>query len=343
MGVPTLSIIVPVYNAADCLHRCVDSILAQTFSDFEVILVDDGSTDGSALICDAYAAQNSRVRVIHQPNSGSSHTRKVGFLSAVGRYVGSVDSDDWIDPDFYARMLADTQDADAILCGFTSETPQGQIPEENVAADGFYSDEALAGLHKILLYSGTFSQAGVFHSLWSKVFRRELLCNVLKDVPTTIRMGDDAAVGIPAVLDAKTVIIRNDVKSYHYVRGTETLSTKFDPLYFDRIGDLYHWMKDSFTQRSSAVMLEQLPYYITFLLTVGAHQYMSVPGKPRAQKLKECIGLLSAPWILEMLARMDDSRVPRHIALLKKHLCAGNYLAIFTGYYLHGIARKLHL
>lgn len=338
-----LSIIVPVYNATHCIHRCVDSILSQTFTDFEVILVDDGSTDGSAEICDQYAAQDSRVRVIHQPNSGSVLARRAGTMSAAGHYIGAVDSDDWIDPEFYASLLTNAQDADVILCGFTSETPEGQFPEENVAADGYYSGANLADLHKILLCSHVFSKAGVFHSLWSKVFRRELLCNVLKDAPTNVRMGEDTAVSIPTILDAKAVIVRNDVTSYHYVRGTQTMSTKFDPLYFDRLGDLYWWLKDNFVRRNSAVLLEQLPCYITFLLTIGAHQYMSVPGKSRAKKLKECVALLSAPWILEMLKGMDDSRVPRHIVLLKKHLCAGNYPAIFAGYYLHGIARKLHL
>ena len=96
---PTVSIIVPVYNAGDVLRRCVDSVLNQEYGDFELLLADDGSRDGSGALCDAYAAADPRVRVFHKENSGVSDTRNLCLEQARGRYLQFLDADDWITPD----------------------------------------------------------------------------------------------------------------------------------------------------------------------------------------------------------------------------------------------------
>ncbi len=122
-----VSVIVPVYKAQDFLPKCVDSILSQTEESLELILVDDGSPDRSGAICDAYAARDSRVRVIHQKNAGVSAARNAGILAAEGRYVGFVDSDDWIDPDMFSRLLTVAQEtgADVVMCDATTVYSDG--------------------------------------------------------------------------------------------------------------------------------------------------------------------------------------------------------------------------
>ena len=100
-----VSIIVPVYNAEKYLCECVDSILSQTLTDLEVILVDDGSADSSPVICDGYAERDKRVKAIHQKNSGAAAARNHGMNIAQGEYIAFVDSDDWIDADMYKRMV----------------------------------------------------------------------------------------------------------------------------------------------------------------------------------------------------------------------------------------------
>ncbi len=97
---PKISVIVPVYNAVTVLHRCVASILAQVYADFELLLIDDGSSDGSGDICDAYAAKLDKVKTFHQPNSGVSMARNKGLDEAAGEYICFVDADDWIDPNY---------------------------------------------------------------------------------------------------------------------------------------------------------------------------------------------------------------------------------------------------
>ena len=110
---PTISVIVPVYKVEPYLRRCVDSILDQTYSDFELILVDDGSPDNCPDICDDYARQDSRVKVIHKENGGLSDARNAGLRIAAGAYVSFVDSDDFIRKDMYEVMLAELICADA--------------------------------------------------------------------------------------------------------------------------------------------------------------------------------------------------------------------------------------
>lgn len=101
---PEISVIVPVYNTEKYLHRCVDSILAQTFTDFELILVDDGSPDNCPAICDEYAAMDSRVRVIHKANGGVSSARNAGLDAACGKYIMFCDSDDYVDCDWCREL-----------------------------------------------------------------------------------------------------------------------------------------------------------------------------------------------------------------------------------------------
>ena len=120
----TLSIIVPVYNVCDYLKDCIDSILAQSFTDFELILVDDGSTDGSGEICDEYVKRDSRIRVIHKGNGGVVSARKAGVAAAKGLYVGYVDGDDWIESDMYEKMVHYMReyDCDLVMCDIVHES-----------------------------------------------------------------------------------------------------------------------------------------------------------------------------------------------------------------------------
>ena len=110
---PTVSIIVPVYNAAETLRRCVDSVLKQDYTDFELLLVDDGSRDGSGAICDAYAARDPRVRVIHKENAGVSAARNDALDQAQGTFLQFLDSDDWLTPDATKQLCVPPRPAAA--------------------------------------------------------------------------------------------------------------------------------------------------------------------------------------------------------------------------------------
>ncbi len=152
-----VSVIVPCYNIEDCLERCVNSICAQTYANLEILLVDDGSTDRTGALCDALAAADGRIRVFHKKNGGSSSARNLGIENASGEWLGFVDSDDWIAPEMYERLLeaALTQDVaisqasrdeiDEDLC----RRPDVCVPPERITV---YSDEDF--LRELLLHRG---------------------------------------------------------------------------------------------------------------------------------------------------------------------------------------------
>lgn len=165
---PTISVIVPVYNVEKYLNECVDSILMQTFTDFEVILVDDGSLDGSGEICDRYTEKDDRVRVLHQENAGLSEARNTGIRMAQGRYICFVDSDDSIASEYCETLLCLLRgtDFDFSVCAVL-RYPDGEKPQKNseVTMTTTYSNTEFlrAQLERK-------SEFGV----WNKLFRREL-------------------------------------------------------------------------------------------------------------------------------------------------------------------------
>ena len=142
---PELSIIVPVYKVEKYLPRCIDSILAQTFGDFELILIDDGSPDGCGRICDEYARKDKRIVVIHQKNMGVSAARNAGLDIAHGRYIGFVDSDDWIEPQMYEVMMDAIREngADMAVCGVRYADEDGKFTRADWLSESVYSRDGL--------------------------------------------------------------------------------------------------------------------------------------------------------------------------------------------------------
>ncbi len=149
---PDISVIVPVYKVEKFIHRCVDSILCQSFQDFELILVDDGSPDGCGAVCDAYAARDSRIHVIHQQNGGLSAARNSGidwvFAHSDSRWLAFVDSDDWIHPEFLQQLYRAAEQTLCRIsaCGFY-HTTGGELPGDQnwsitaMSADDYYCED----------------------------------------------------------------------------------------------------------------------------------------------------------------------------------------------------------
>lgn len=131
---PKISIIVPVYNAENELEKSVDSILAQTETDIEVILIDDGSKDDSLRICRQYEEKDCRVKTIHQENAGVSAARNAGIAVALGEYIGFIDSDDWIESDMFERLLKEAQStgADVVMCDITTVYEDGSTEADTI-------------------------------------------------------------------------------------------------------------------------------------------------------------------------------------------------------------------
>lgn len=165
-----LSIIVPVYNVEDYLSRCLDSLLAQRFSAWEAIVVNDGSTDKSGEILDAYAARDGRIRAVHKSNGGVSSARNRGLALAQGKYVGFVDGDDFIAPDMYEKLLAQAESGgfDMVQCDYLYYFENGTAAPEHAAR----TEACWHGRREIALAA---LNGEIDNSVWAKLFRRKLI------------------------------------------------------------------------------------------------------------------------------------------------------------------------
>lgn len=230
MANPFLSVIIPVYNAEAYLPRCLDSLLAQTFTDFEAILVDDGSTDGSAALCDGYARKDNRFHCIHKKNGGHTSARQAGLGKAAGTYVAFVDSDDWTAPAMYQTMCSAAKDtgADMVCCNYTAVTPKGDILCRSSFREGFYEKAQLEEeVYPRMLYSGTYFTYGTAPNLWNKLFRRELLTKNLCSVPLSVKLGEDALITYICLLEASSVFFC-DESLYFYRSSSSSLTHSMD-------------------------------------------------------------------------------------------------------------------
>ena len=166
-----LSIIVPIYNVEKYLKRCIDSILSQTYIDFEAILIDDGSSDQSGRIIDEYAKTDERIVAIHQKNKGVSAARNAGLQVAKGEYIGFVDPDDWIEPDMYSVLLdmMDSEHCDIASCSWMANDENGvETPYSSGLSSALMSREE----YMKHLFDMPPTVAG---SVWSKVIRRDII------------------------------------------------------------------------------------------------------------------------------------------------------------------------
>ena len=186
-----VSIIVPVYNAEKFLNRCVDSILAQSYRNFELLLIDDGSEDNSGVICDEYATIDNRIRVMHKDNTGVSSTRNMGLREAKGEYIVFVDSDDYIKSQMLEKMIqcAEKNNSDIVMCGYYLDK-SGDISEAQMNYNEVYGNAESVKYGLLYLYYTDYHN-GLF-CLWNKMIKRTLCSvnNILFDI--SLKRGEDA-------------------------------------------------------------------------------------------------------------------------------------------------------
>lgn len=169
---PLISIIIPVYNTAPYLGRCMDSVINQTYKNLEIICVDDGSTDGSEIILDEYAKKDARIKAVHKQNGGESSARNVGLRMMMGEYVGFMDCDDWIEPEMYEKLvIAITEkNVDMAASAWYKDFDEASIRIENqllVSKEVFEREALLNYIYQRDYYRG-------FTYMWNKLYRRGL-------------------------------------------------------------------------------------------------------------------------------------------------------------------------
>lgn len=222
-----LSVIVPIYNVEKYIRQCVESIINQTYRDLEIILVNDGSTDGCQKICNEYAKSDSRVIVVNKENGGLVSARKAGLKIAKGEYVTYVDGDDWIDDGAYSDMIINitSSDADVIMYGHYENIENTQTEVYYGVEPGIYDrKKMIKKLYPQLIAGETFFEWKIFPAVWDMIIKRELLEKSQFDVDDDISIGEDAACKFPCLLLANKVMICE--KAYYHYRQTLTSMIK---------------------------------------------------------------------------------------------------------------------
>lgn len=276
-----ISIIVPVYNEDNYIGQGIESLLAQTYKNIEIILVDDGSPDRSGEVCDRYAVKDNRIKVIHKPNGGLVSARKAGMRAASGSVIGYMDGDDWIEPQMYETLYSVMTEsgADIVAPGYTEDILDYRSCCFNGLQAGIYSgnrfrEELIPGM----LCMGDFSHFGMCTFLWNKLFRREVVEKSQLDVDDRIFIGEDASCLYPSVLRSGCIAVTEDT-FYHYRQRTDSM-IKTKSVHGEKelpaLSIMYGYLRTVFSQsRYSDVLLPQLDKYLLSLASVRSECVLS--------------------------------------------------------------------
>ena len=218
---PKVSVIIPIYNAEKYLRRCVDSVLKQDFEDFELLLVDDGSKDLSGNICDEYAKQDARVRVIHKENSGVSDSRNLAISKARGEYLQFMDSDDWITPDATGLLVrsAMENDCDLVIADFY------RVIGERLAHKGDIREEGVMSREEFALQMMEKPADFYYGVLWNKLYRRDIIKNNGLSMDKDISWCEDFIFNMEYIRHVKNVYVLR-VPVYYYVKTPGSLASQ---------------------------------------------------------------------------------------------------------------------
>lgn len=269
---PFLSVIVPIYNVEKYVKTCVESIVNQTFRDMEIILVDDGSPDGSGAICDEYVDRDSRIRVIHKKNGGVVSARREGVKQSSGRYITFVDGDDWIEAEMYAvmkQLLQDVGEVDVLSTDCYRDHDGELVKCVTEAEEGLYTGEKLRNLQDHVFYSGDFYHASITPNLFNKWYKRELIVNAVLGADSRITYGEDVICTYPCILEASSIYVYKEKIFYHYRFNPESIIEKYDPSYYQKYRYLYEFMDVYLDKKERPDLKRQLEYHKVYTMLMG--------------------------------------------------------------------------
>lgn len=225
---PRISVIVPVYKVESVLERCIDSILNQSYGDFELLLLDDGSPDKSGDICDSYSLKDRRIRVFHQKNAGVSATRNLGLREAKGDYLVFIDSDDWVDRDFFRKISSSFDQYDIIFFGLQCLSAEGKGMGSYLPQNGSTSEIPLSQI----IYS-LFS-IGLLGYMCSMAIKRSIVVDNQIFFREDISIHEDSFFCYACLMQAKTAVVLDYILYMYVVYTTErdTLSSQTPSNYY---------------------------------------------------------------------------------------------------------------
>lgn len=287
---PKISVVIPVYNVEKYLHRCVDSVLNQTFQDFEIILINDGSKDSSGEICDEYAKQDKRIKVIHKKNARVSAARNDGIKMAKGKYLSFIDSDDWIEPAMYQEMFnkAEALDLDFIMCDYKKKSNEFEEKRTQPIRGGYYSkDDIKKELFNCLIMFEDIEFPPTI-SNWVCLFNLEFLIKNHLNYDEDIHYSEDSILGSKVMYHAKKFYYQKGYHFYNYFYNPNSTTNTYNEKKWNaylKINDklIKYFGKISEFDFSRQIKINML--YFT-LNTLGQIQYSDCDKEEKIDKIK---------------------------------------------------------
>ncbi|MBO5136224.1 MAG: glycosyltransferase family 2 protein [Clostridia bacterium] len=288
--IPTLSVIVPIYNVEKYLNRCVDSLICQITDEIEIILVDDGSPDNCGKICDEYAKAYPQIKVIHKENGGLVSARKAGTVEAKGEYIASLDGDDWYDDNFFKKILEIIKKYSPDIIRFDwRNVYEDKIIEKHVGLkSGLYTKEDIErDIFPILIED----ENSLYYdtSIVDAVVNRELYVPVQLNISDDVDIGEDAVCTKPIICGANSMYVMNDIL-YNYRINTNSMTKGHKPF------DLYYPMRvgQSFEENIDAEKFDfqaQIYRYVAHNLfnACSSQFYYNKPYKEIINDIKSCL------------------------------------------------------
>ena len=293
---PVFSVIVPIYKVEPYLERCVDSILGQTFSDFELLLIDDGSPDGCPAMCDAYAAKDPRVRVIHKTNGGLVSARNTGIHAAIGEYICYVDGDDWVAENLlktvYQKAVAPYRPDMVVYSAVKQFEDCGEKIPESVPEGLYPKDKLRSEVYPYMMYDcrKPFCNGLIFPVAWNKIYKRELLL-AHYCTEERIRMGEDNAFTFECLYTADTVYFCDDILYFYNQMNSGSMIHSYDAGRFENNQLLTAYI-DTHLGGKEPYLDEQINAFKAYWLIMAVfHEVKSGrPLKTAAPHIREKIG-----------------------------------------------------
>lgn len=238
---PKVTIVIPVYNMEKYIDKCMESILKQTLSDIEIVLVDDGSQDQSLKLCEEYAKKDARVVVLHKENGGLTSAWKAGSDIACGEYIGYVDSDDYVDPDMFEKMYqrAAATDADIVCCGlrhlYEDDPKRNWTEQMEFSKDSLSKSDLNEQVFPTLINDGSFFGRHLMPNRVTKIVKAKLVKKNLERCHDEVSIGEDYQFSLCMFLEAKRVEIIKDFYPYYYYMNGASMTMKHDREYPKKI------------------------------------------------------------------------------------------------------------
>ena len=304
-----ISVIVPVYQCEEYLSRCLDSILNQTYSMLEIILIDDGSTDQSSAICDEYGKHDKRVKVIHQRNKGVSAARNQGLDIACGDYITFVDSDEYIEPEMYEQMLekANRFSCDVVMCDCVKDFSDHSSIYTHSIRGGYYDYEQLKNEYypHLLMMEDVEYPATISNCLM--LFKSEI-CNTR--YIEGVRFSEDLLFGAQLMYNARSFYYMKGETYYHYVMNDNSATHQFTKDKWNDYLILYDEAKRYFLQIEEFSFRNQLDLMLLFLVYNSVGNICGTKCLPLNQRKLLINNVLHDPLVIKMFKNLSICSLP---------------------------------